>query len=401
MTVAALCFLASYAQKQTHYLNLHLKDGTVKVFDLSDVDSLTFASTQSGEDDNLLSDQFVFVVSDVTWGDAKVTITPKDNEKKFYYYAMTAAKVATIENGIDGLQQYDYAWWEAMSQYYNSLNEAIQASLVSGPQTFRTSELTGGMGDAGSDVIVYCYGIDSEGQPTTTVHRTTFTTSLPNPSANTFDISIGRVLPTGVQLTVTPSNSDTYFLAVQRERYVNYYSDDTDAMATNLAKTYYNQTDAFHSGVYTSALDDFTLYSGQTYYAIVFGYDNGVSTPVTLKKFNTPRSSSTATYRFTSYFYNEEGTAIDTSVLTATGDGVYTCVVESGDEPCEMFTYITNIEVEATDSYSYAYDGGDGAAKLALVGTSKADADGVYATLDVELTDIPEIRKIVFIAPNN
>lgn len=41
MTVAALCFLASYAQKQTHYLNLHLKDGTVKVFDLSDVDSLT------------------------------------------------------------------------------------------------------------------------------------------------------------------------------------------------------------------------------------------------------------------------------------------------------------------------------------------------------------------------
>lgn len=398
LAVTALCALGINAQSaQPKSINLHMKDGTVQTFDFSLVDSLTF--TYSSEDPGeLLKDQFTISVSDITWGDAQVTITPKDETMKYYYYAMTMEKVGTIEGGIDGLQQYDYNWWEMMSTYYSSLNEAIQNDLVSGTSTFRTSELTGGMGKWSSDIVVYCYGIDSEGEPSTELQKVTFTTTGCGTSSNTFSVSIDQATPTGVALTVTPSNDDKYFVAVQRERYVSYYGDDTEAMAFNLLSTYYNSADYFHTGTWSSEASDYTLNSGQTYYAIVFGYDNGLSTPVTMVKFNTPRSASTVSYRFSTTFMNDDDSDVNPEMLTKTAEGEYNCTVESASEACELFTYITNIETSATDTFSYAYDFGDETAKLAFSGTSTASADGVFATLQVSLADYPGVKTIRFVA---
>ncbi len=346
------------------------------------------------------ADMFDISIDDITWGDAKVTIAPVDKTMKYYYYSMTMEKVNSIANGIDGLAQFDRDFWSVQANMYGcDINEIIQSSLVSGDQTFRTSE-AGTMARWNSEVVVYCYGIDAQGNASTPVMVKTFTTTSPVPSSNEFSVTIDQAYPNGVKATITPTNDDTYFVAVQRKRFTDFYEGKLDSMAYVLLQSSYQNEGQFHSGAYTTSKDEYYLNANQDYNIIVFGYNNGLSTPVTMIPFKTPRSSSSAISRFEDAFCDDNG-QVDTETLTDKGDKTWAYTIESASEPCELFTTITGITAsiapESSAPYSYTYDSGDNACKLTLTGTSGADANGTYATMEVAIADHPEIAKIVFV----
>lgn len=340
------------------------------------------------------AEAFTIEIDDVTWGDANVTITPTDTTMKYYYYCMPMSKVNTLDGGIDGIVKFDYDFWQMQADtYYMNLNEVIQEALISGAKTFRTSEESG-MAMWGSESVVYCYGIDSVGNAVTPLCYKTFTTTLPIASSNEFDITINKIHPNSVEASITATNDDTYFIAVQRKKFVDYYASQPEAMAYALLSNNYNNPDAFANGNHNIAAEDFSLFTNQDYYIIVFGFNNGLSTSVKTIPFHTLRSSSSAITAFESYFYDENGNITAAKVA----DNTYTYEVESGTEPCTIFNDLTSVVTEASENYSYSYDSNDDACKLNITGSTIANQNGVYATMEVAIPTHPEVTTILFVS---
>lgn len=347
----------------------------------------------------LNKEAFEIALDDFTWGDAHVVITPADQSMRYYYYAMPMSKVNSLEGGIDGIMKFDRDFWQYQADMYSTdINEIIQEQLISGRLDTRTSDIFG-MAMWGTDAIVYCYGIDNKGNAVTSLSYKTFKTTTPVASDNEFTVKVDKVYPSGVEATITPKNNDTYFFAVQRDKFVNYWQDKPDTLAYQLLQNNYKNPDAFANGEHKIAKEDFSLYSGQHYNIIVFGYNNGLSTPVKIVPFITPRSASSTTSKFEEFFYDENGN-IDPETLKKVDDKTYAYYVDNGNEPCTVFGDITLIEAVPDSSYSYSYDSGDGTVKLDIKGSTTADTKGIYATMDVNIPDHPEITKILFVSVN-
>lgn len=340
--------------------------------------------------------QFSITVDDISWGDARVTITPSNADMRYYYYCMPMSKVNTLQGGINGIMKFDYDFWQMQADMYGmTVNEVIQEQLTSGTQTFRTSEISG-MAMWNTESMVYCYGMDGEGNVLTPLTYQRFTTSKPIPSNNTFDIQITNVTPTSVEATITPSNNDRYFIAVQRKKFVDFYAEKTDTMAYSLLSNNYNNPDAFATGVHQVKKEDFTLNGNQDYFLIVFGVNNGLSTPVKMVPFKTLRSSSSAIMAFESYFCNDQG-APNLDKLQALGNKSFRYSVANEQVPCNIFTDLTSVVTTTTASYHYTYDAGDNQCSLEINGTKEADKDGVYATLKVNIPSHPDISTIFLV----
>lgn len=391
--IATLFSVSALAQTvENNRMLVHQKDGTVTTFAIADIDSITFdvANTDTTAAKDITFD---IAIDDITWGDANVTITPSDPTAKYYYYTMPMWKVNSLDGGIDGIIDFDYAFWQMQANMYGcTLNEVIQEMLVSGTKSFRTSD-DSGMFKWGNTAVVYCYAIDSLGNVLTPLCSKSFTTTMPNTSSNEFSVKVNKILPNGVEASITPTNNDQYFIAVQRTKFTDYYVNDLDTMAYMLLSSNYKNADAFATGSHDIAADDFYLYANQDYNIIVFGYDNGRSTPVTMVPFHTVRGASSANMGFESYFCDDNANIN----LTKVSDGTYKYEVADGTAPCTIFNDITAVVAEASESYTYTYDSGDGTFTMTITGSTTADADGVYATMTVSSTYHSEVTKILFV----
>lgn len=390
LLITAIATVLSVSAMAQNRMFVHQKGGTVTEFAIADIDSITFdvANTDTTAAKDITFD---ISISDITWGDAQVTITPSDAAAKYYYYTMPAWKLDQI-GGIDGIIDFDYDFWKMQANmYYMDVNDVIQEVLVSGPQSFRTSD-DSGMFKWGNTALVYCYAIDSLGNVITPLTYKNFTTTMPNASSNEFSVKINKILPNGVEASITTTNNDQYFIGAQRKKFTDYYVNDPDTMAYVLLSSNYKNADAFTTGNHDIAAEDFSLYANQDYNLIVFGYDNGRSTPVTMVPFHTLRGASSTNMGFESYFCDDNG---DVN-LTKVADGTYSYAVEDGTAPCTLFNDLTAVVTEATDNYTYTYDSGDGTLTMTITGSTTADTDGVYATMTVNSTYHPEVTKIIF-----
>lgn len=118
-------------------------------------------------------------------------------------------------------------------------------------------------------------------------------------SQTTFTIEVSNITATGATVSVTPSNSDTYFFDVIEKSVYDQYTDKMEFASAIVA--FYGEEGMTPSQMVSTGNDDYVyedwFEANTQYYAFAFGLDiNGnITTGITTKAFATPASSGGST----------------------------------------------------------------------------------------------------------
>lgn len=226
------------------------------------------------------------------------SITPTDDALRYYYLL----RIQSGEYSVDGMTQYGseeqnvlhfaMEWWEFCADMYGMtwLDFMNEVGLTSGKVTDQGDGLK-----PGSQYCILAFAMTDDGTLASPIEIKKFQTSVPTQSDISFLVTMNDVTRSSATFTVEPSNDDPYFVNVQRASYVEWFveRDRMTDMAADLTSTITPDVypEAYCKGTVTRSTDDFlaSVRPDTDYYVIVFGYDNGQTSEVTLKKFHTSR----------------------------------------------------------------------------------------------------------------
>lgn len=224
------------------------------------------------------------------------SVTPADPSLRYYH----DYRIQSGEYSVDGMTQYGSEeqnifhfikdWWSFCADLYGMAWEDYmnESGLVEGNDGAYVEGLR-----SGSQYCVYAMAMNEDGTLALPVEVKKFTTTEPQKSDITFEVTMNSVSSSGATFTIVPSNDDPYFVNVQRASYVDWFieRDRLDDMAADLASSFSPSVypEAYCQGKVTRSMDDFlsTIRSDNDYYVIVFGYNDGQTSPVSLTKFHT------------------------------------------------------------------------------------------------------------------
>jgi len=173
-------------------------------------------------------------VSDVSITDAKFTITPSDNDLKYYWMYDTKANFEA-NGGSEGIINKQINNWQNMASYYpgKTWQEIMTSSLYSGVTETSGKEQSSSGLVWDTDYVLYAFGMDTEGNVSAPLQVAEFKTLPRNVSENTFNVKVKSMeidskegaTRTTVKTTIsiTPSNNDPYIVYVLEKRYVDRY----------------------------------------------------------------------------------------------------------------------------------------------------------------------------------
>jgi len=342
-------------------------------------------------------DDFTIEVDDITWRDAHVVVTPKDPNMKYFMSSLTIEKLnsdPTMQGDVQKIPDFDMAWWDLAG---SSKQEVIQRDLVSGVLDKRTlGEGNNGMFHWNSQGVIYCYGMNEQCEMITPIYYKIINTLGPTQVDMTFDVNIEEMLQTSVKATITPSSNDPYFVSIERPAFLGAFDNDAD-MQYKLLQSYGDEY--IFTGQLRTRESVFPLKSkDQDYNFVIFGFNNGPTTPITIVPFRTLKSGQSSLYKFEYYFLNDEGTDVDENYLAPVeGEkGTYTYLVEDGDEVADTWKGLTGYPVSPNDNYSYKYQDTKYEV-LYEINASKKATNGYYGEMSVDVYDYPFIKKILFV----
>lgn len=229
------------------------------------------------------ADMFTVTLSNLSTNYVDMKITPKNPE--MYYSWMLHSKAhydQIIANGGD-MNTFDLSWWNFMSEQTGaSWSDCMHMDLSKGV-TEKQSEWM--IWD--SDYVITVYGIDyNDASPLTETYVTNFHTLKPTPSDNKITVELGDVYYNGVDVKVTTTNNDLYFVGSETAAYVNYFLNNEELLKAWFEDVHENVV-LQHRG---NAEFMKTVKKPDTdYYLIVIGYDGGPSTELQLIPFHTKK----------------------------------------------------------------------------------------------------------------
>ncbi len=224
------------------------------------------------------------------------SITPADPSMQYYH----DIRIQSGEYSVDSMDQYGSEeqnifhfvkdWWTFCADLYGMSWEEYmnQYSLASGTQ----SETVEGL-KTGSEYCIYAMAMNEDGTLASPVEVKKFTTTEPTQSEITFEVTMDEITSSNATFTIVPSNNDTYFVNVQRASYVDWFiqNDKLNDMAHDLVSSFSPAVypTAYCQGTVTRSMTDYlaTIRKNNDYYVIVFGYDEGQTSPISLTKFRT------------------------------------------------------------------------------------------------------------------
>ena len=240
-------------------------------------------------------DAFTFEVSNVTTNNLDLTITPADNTIK-YYWDLKPKETFDAEGGAEKVIDNHIAKWTAEANSYGdgtTWQEMMGYYLTDGV----TREQSLGQYRtlfSGVDYVVYAFGMDPQGNPTTQVGTTSFTTIEVTPSENTFSIKLDEVYPDGYRMgakaSVTTANADTYTMRCVPKLYYDKYDHTPGSIGekqfiANNITAYLDDASDLTSGDKQFSFSYLT--EGETYYLCAVGLDQNLvpTTSVTALQF--------------------------------------------------------------------------------------------------------------------
>lgn len=282
-----LMISASLLAQEVQQIVIHKKDKTQQVIDIADIDSLTFNMVELNPDELRLSCE----INELTPIHATYTIKANQDQDTYYQFIMSEQTYNAQIEKFGSLQEHDQAWWTELSKYYENYTweDVMRSFLKKGTQTFQSEDIIAAL-SPNTTYVIYYYGLDSDGNMTTEIGETRFTTPAPQPSDNTFTISNVMPIQRGVKFRVTPTNNDTYFATAQAKSSIDTWLAQGLTMreiaqkVINTESFYGNISQALHSG--EKEIEISCSQENIDYMILVCGYNGGVSTDVVTAEFH-------------------------------------------------------------------------------------------------------------------
>lgn len=260
---------------------------------------------------------FDIEVSDIEGMSARVTITPPENNMRYFFWLYTMDSYERYQHCNDyELLIYDYSFWLYISQLYNySLEEVITMDTIKGGVSLSTDNILY-IAEWDTEYLVWAYGVNTDGTATTPITRKVFKTLTPEPSTMTFEVpnietewyeqttAEGLLRGWVAKATIRPSaKSEKYFVTItNKDWYDWYFTSDNDGRSDddyiahqiliNTSKTSAEVISMCKSGdfVYDCFVEREILLKPDREYAVfIFGMDeNGATTELNVFPFTTP-----------------------------------------------------------------------------------------------------------------
>lgn len=260
---------------------------------------------------------FDIEVSDIKGMSARVTITPPENDMRYFFWLYTMDSYERYQHCNDyELLIYDYSFWLYISQLYNySLEEVITMDTIKGEVSLSTDNILY-IAEWDTEYLVWAYGVNTDGTATTPITRKVFKTLTPEPSTMTFEVpnietewyeqttAEGLLRGWVAKATIRPSaKSEKYFVTItNKDWYDWYFTSDNDGRSDddyiahqiliNTSKTSAEVISMCKSGdfVYDCFVEREILLKPDREYAVfIFGMDeNGATTELNVFPFTTP-----------------------------------------------------------------------------------------------------------------
>lgn len=234
---------------------------------------------------------FEIEILDLHSSHCKVKVTP-DNLDEAYFLGVATEEYFSTFGSIEDMET-------AVSNYIETeilMNQDVLLSDILKKGIYER-EVTGLQPE--QRFIVFACHTDNMGTITSEIKYVIGTTPALAASVNSFEIEIDQITATSALLFITPSNDDEYvWLEFPEYVYADMTMEELEAFLMKNYKPFFpmhtNSGEVVHS--FDGKLDPDTEYM-----IIVFGYDGGITTPLTTKKFRTlePNDATDVTFEIT------------------------------------------------------------------------------------------------------
>ena len=229
---------------------------------------------------------FGIEVSDVTSMTAGIKVTPSDNSCSYFYNYLTAEEYYGEEYGGDeGIIAKNIELIRGAVEIYQMMgyDASFGTFLTVGEDSSTAKQLR-----AGTEYIVFAFGLDPSGTGTTAVYKQMFTTTEPEPSSMTFEGEVYDLKFNGAKIQFTPSTDDeTYFTDCMDWETFSKFKDDKEITSWVLSEAGESIDSYLAQGTHVVDASEI-LVSKTKYVAYAFGYNGGATTGVTTVEFTTP-----------------------------------------------------------------------------------------------------------------
>ncbi|MBR1525934.1 MAG: hypothetical protein IJ640_04665 [Prevotella sp.] len=229
------------------------------------------------------ADMFTVTLNNLTTNYVDIKITPKNPEMYYSWILHSKDHYDQIIATSGDMNTFDLSWWNFMSEQTGaSWSDCMHMDLSKGVTEEQSEWMTWD-----SDYVITVYGIDyDDASPLTETYVTNFHTLKPTPSDNKINVELGDVYYNGVDVKVTTTNNDLYFVGSETAAYVNYFLNN-DEMLKAWFEDVHENAELQHRG---NAEFMKTVKRPDTdYYLIVIGYNGGPSTELQLIPFHTKK----------------------------------------------------------------------------------------------------------------
>ena len=242
---------------------------------------------------------FVIDVTNITSTVATVSVTPSTDEtyyfdvvEKAYFDTYATEEEFAADYVVDLLVMIN----EVNSSYGSNYTLADFLSSGSDSYTYEEGDL-----EPNTDYYAFAFCLSANGEIKGGFTKKAFKTlNEATTSNNTFDVNVADITSTGATVSVTPSNSDSYYFDVIEKEIYDAYTDKKELAAEYIAeiKDYYESygyslADALSSGNDAYSFEGY-LEANTAYYALAFGVSTSgaITTEVTAVPFTTLASGS-------------------------------------------------------------------------------------------------------------
>ena len=229
-------------------------------------------------------------VSNIEWNNADIAVTPSE-DIEYVLGVMDAELFAEkyAENS-EAIIADRIAEWESTAKMYEDMGYDdpwqyyMQLEQREGERTYNIKDSDIANLSWGSDYVAYCFGIDDEGNVTSSVATAEFATVAPVASENDITISIDAMTKSSVEFTVTTTTNDPYYVTLETTDVLAPYADKSDEeLIRYLLPQYNNQIEQrTFTGTKTITNSDLgkSVNGFKSYKVVVWGFENGPTTKV-------------------------------------------------------------------------------------------------------------------------
>lgn len=240
-------------------------------------------------------------VENITWNNADIVVTPSQ-DVEYILGIMTKANFAEYAEDVETIVAARIATWEKTAKNYEEnygYNDPWQYYMKieqrSGERSYNVKYDDLYKLDWDSEYVVYCFGMNDEGEQTASVAVKEFRTEAPTTSDNSFVFTIDEMTQSSVAFTIEPTTDEQYYVTIESMDILSQYGPDKDKSYDDMIKYLMPDSDyllekRLFTGKQSLSNEDLgnSVNGMKSYRVVAWGFNNGPTTEVFMSEEFTP-----------------------------------------------------------------------------------------------------------------